>query len=484
MAILKGVDLKSNTAISSGGQELLSSGGELKGSLSTLGGVEIIDSSGNFKSSSGDTVIDSTGNFKSSSGDTVIDSTGNFKSSSGDTVIDSTGNFKNSSGDTVIDSIGTVRVLTNYTESNKPSNPANGTIIYNTEKQRLEIYRPGGDRIEIQTMGSTLRKENENWVPLSWETHVPSFIDRSLAFKYRQIITRGYVMGGYKSASPWRNVNKMNHATDIMFNLGDLLSHSAAYTSGACNLTRGYLWSADSTWPGTSAQTTSFNMYNDSASNLYGGNMNMQVGRNDCATMQKEHYFAYIVGGGNSYVDIFNLTTEVMSGSGHGGATSLSGDSAQAGCGSFHDELKGFVYQDSNNGHRFNFATSTSSSSYTVTTGMGTVRGVHSQQKGISSKNDKGYCGNEGSYNGGYNLRRFTLSNETALSNVSKPIGNSGEENFDMGQDHQYMMGMYDGAQNNRGWRFSYSTDSGYELSTGQVRTGVPGGSSGYCTWA
>jgi len=45
------------------------------------------------------------------------------------------------------------------------------------------------------------------------------------------------------------------------------------------------------------------------------------------------------------------------------------------------------------------------------------------------------------------------------------------------------MMGMYDGAQNNRGWRFSYSTDSGYELSTGQVRTGVPGGSSGYCTW-
>ena len=454
MAILKGVDLKSNTAISSGGQELLSSGGELKGSLSTLGGVEIIDSSGNFKSSSGDTVIDSTGNFKSSSGDTVVQSDG------------------------------TLRVIKNFTNSTRPTNPTNGAIIYNTDTNRMEIYRPGGQPISLRDRNNSGLQTNFDWVPLSWNEIGETLFESTLSFKYRQIITRGYVMGGYVSTSPWRNVNKMNHATDVMTNLGDLLTHAAAYTSGACNLTRGYLWSADNSWPGTSAQTTSFNMYNDSPTNLYGGNLNMKVGRNDCATIQKEHYFAYIVGGGSSYVDIFNLTTEVMSGTGHGGATSLSGDSAQAGCGSFHDELKGFVYQDSNNGHRFNFATSTSSSSYTVTTGMGTVRGVHSQQKGISSKNDRGYCGNEGSYNGGYTLRRFTLSNETALSNVSKPIGNSGEENFDMGQDHQYMMGMYDGAQNNRGWRFSYSTDSGYELSTGQVRTGVPGGSSGYCTWA
>lgn len=60
---------------------------------------------------------------------------------------------------------------------------------------------------------------------------------------------------------------------------------------------------------------------------------------------------------------------------------------------------------------------------------------------------------------------------------------NSGEENLDMGQAHQYMMGMYDGAQNNRGWKWTYATNSGSELGSGSVRTGVPGGSSGHCVW-
>jgi hypothetical protein len=66
---------------------------------------------------------------------------------------------------------------------------------------------------------------------------------------------------------------------------------------------------------------------------------------------------------------------------------------------------------------------------------------------------------------------------------VAKPIGNSGEENFDMGQEKHYMMGMYDGAQNNRGWKFTYATDTGFELGAGSIRTGVPGGSSGACCW-
>jgi hypothetical protein len=52
-----------------------------------------------------------------------------------------------------------------------------------------------------------------------------------------------------------------------------------------------------------------------------------------------------------------------------------------------------------------------------------------------------------------------------------------------MGQGWQYMMGMYDGAQNNRGWKFNYTTEAGSELGSGSVRTGVPGGSSGHCVW-
>ena len=52
-----------------------------------------------------------------------------------------------------------------------------------------------------------------------------------------------------------------------------------------------------------------------------------------------------------------------------------------------------------------------------------------------------------------------------------------------MGQNWQYMMGMYNGVQNNVGWKFTYSSDTGYGLGSGSVRTGVPGGSSGHGFW-
>jgi len=108
------------------------------------------------------------------------------------------------------------------------------------------------------------------------------------------------------------------------------------------------------------------------------------------------------------------------------------------------------------------------------------MNGAHGQQKAISSKLNYVYAGNEGSYNGGYNLRRFSIATETNVGNVSKPIGNCGEEDFDMGQNWQYMLGNYNGEQNNRSWRFNYATDSGYEGGSSMQSKGVPGRSSAY----
>jgi len=95
----------------------------------------------------------------------------------------------------------------------------------------------------------------------------------------------------------------------------------------------------------------------------------------------------------------------------------------------------------------------------------------------------KGYVGNEGTYNGGYNLRGRNFFTETNIGNVAKPHGNCGEENFTMGQDHQYMLGNYDGVQNNTSWKFTYATDSGVVNPSG-LPPGVNGGtSSGHCGW-
>jgi len=349
-------------------------------------------------------------------------------------------------GNIVIDANGVV--IPSFTTGTRPGNAVNGQIIYNLSTNLMEIYDTGlwKDALSNASGG---------------------------AFLYRQIITTGYVMGGYQSTSPWKNVNKMVHATDVMTNLGDLLSFAGAYTSGFCSTTRGYLWSADNSWPGTSTQTVAFNLATETGAGT-NTNWNMSVTRDDNATGFKEQSYAYITAGGNSAIDIFTAATETMSAGANGAG--ITGDGQQSGGASFSSETAAYYW--GNESKKLTFGSGTA---YTIASTS--VGGSGSQQKGISTKIGKGFCGNEGTYNGGYNLRRWNTATDTQNTTCSKPIGNSGEENLDMGQAYQYMMGMYDGAQNNRGWKFNYNTETGYELGAGSVRTGVPGGSSGHCVW-
>jgi hypothetical protein len=348
---------------------------------------------------------------------------------------------------TVLDTTGFS--VANFTTGTRPANPVTGQVIYNTTIGLLEIYDNGIWKDATQNISGG-------------------------AFLYRQIITTSYVAGGYKDTSPWRNVNRMVHATDIMTNLGDLLSITANYTSGANNLTRAFMWGAlAGATIGGSNQTVAYNMITETGAGL-NSSWNMTVSRDDSGTIFKENQYAYITGGGSSAVDVFNLTTETMLSA--GAVAGQAGDSGfNYGVSAFSDESVGYWWGSS--GQKLTFATG---STYTVAAAANAS--TNGQQKGISSKLGRGYMGNEGNYNGGYNLRRYVVSTDT-YTTIAKPIGNSGEENFDMGQSWQYKMGGYDGAQNNRGWKFTYSTDTGIELGAGSVRTGVPGGSSGHCAW-
>lgn len=339
--------------------------------------------------------------------------------------------------------------------SSRPGSPVDGQVIYNNTTSQLEIFCVG------------------NSPSGEWEV-----LGGKGPYKYRTIITTGYALGGYKSGTPWKNVCRMTHSTDTCTNLGDLLSHAGSYTAGNCSLTTAWLYSSDNSHPGYSAQTVAMNMVTETGAGS-GGAMNTTVGRGDCAAMFQEHYFGYIAAGGSNYTDTHNLTTGTMYSSSQysGGFTWTDVDSTSA----FSSETAGYAW-DSSAGRKALFTTDTSVATFAAQN-SGSHWGAHGQQKGICSKVGKGYCGNEGSYASGYNLRRWQFSNDTNIGNVSKPVGNSGEENFDMGQDWQYMMGMYDGLQNNRGWKFSYSTDSGSELSGGSLRSGVPGSSSGHGAW-
>ena len=285
-------------------------------------------------------------------------------------------------------------------------------------------------------------------------------------FKYRQIINYGYVGCGYKNGSPWKNVHKTVSSTDQTTNLGTLMQYAAAYTSGACSLNIFYMWATYDGFPGNTTQTSATNMFTESAYSLTSA-MNMIDARDDCATVFEEHNKCWISGGGNASIDRFNFWTETM-------ATSTLGGGLSGFLASFSDQYYGF-WGNEGGTQKFTYATETpvASTSYFS----------HSQQKGISSKMRKGYCGNEGSYNGGYNLRRWSFPTDTNIGNVAKPDLDCGEENFTMGQDWQYMLGQYNGAQNNNNWKFYYATDTGTANVAGLSPTAQAGQSSGHCAW-
>ena len=285
-------------------------------------------------------------------------------------------------------------------------------------------------------------------------------------FKYRQIINYGYVGCGYKNSSPWKNVHKTVVSTDQTTNIGTLMQYAAAYSSGACSLNIFYMWATADTFPGTTTQTSATNMFTESSYSLTSA-MNTIDARDDCETVFQESDRCWISGGGNSSVDRFNFWTETMASSTLGGG--LGGMLA-----AFSDQYYGYWGNESGT-QKITYATETFASS--------TSWFAHSQQKGISSKMRKGYCGNEGDYAGGNNLRRWFFPTDTNIGNVTKPDTNCGEENFTLGQDWQYMLGQYNGAQNNNNWKFYYATDSGTANVAGLSPTAQAGQSSGHCAW-
>jgi len=296
-----------------------------------------------------------------------------------------------------------------------------------------------------------------------------------LGFKYRQIINYAYTMGGYKSGVPWKSVHKTVASTDQTTNLGDQLGTAANYTAGGCNLKLAFMFGASNSHPGTSTNTTCCNMFTDTVYTPTSA-MHMVQSRNDCGSVFKEHDFAWICGGGSTNVDKFNYHNETMATSSIAGG--INNGAAQAALSGFSDEHYGYWYHQSAS-QKITYATDT----FTASTQWGSTAGNGGQQKGICSKLRYAYCGNEGGYSGGYNLRRWYLVTDTNLGTFSKPQANCGEENFTMGQDHQYMLGNYDGLQNNENWKIVYATDTGTANVAGLSPTAHAGQSSGHCAW-
>jgi hypothetical protein len=296
----------------------------------------------------------------------------------------------------------------------------------------------------------------------TWDSNV-------ISFPHRQIITTTFTQGGYKSAAVWNNVNKTFHSNDVTINLGDgTMERGHNYQSGACSRDYSYVFGAGNGHVVSSNYVIAFNMRTEQNMTDIARNMNYNRIRFGCAF--QEDTYAWIHGGGRSEIEQYNMITKTHIG--NTGSTFSTGNAW-----AMSHENFAILWVESGDDRTWTFATRT------LTARGGTAVSAHHQQKSVQSKHTNCWAGNEGSYQGGYNYRRTNMITNSTSGTITKPVGNSGEENYTMGQDHQYMIGMYNGLQNNISHRFNYSTESGFRLGSSGEPKGHAGMSSAVCGW-
>jgi len=349
-------------------------------------------------------------------------------------------------------------VYIRYTASSL--NSATGSIRYTTTGTGNYATGTSPAGLEFKAGSATTSAvTSDYWKPIA------------LPFLQRTIISNNYMMGGYKDGTPWSNVNRTVTATDTTTNLGDLLEQPTNYKGGAGSRNIYYMFGATASNAGASNYITAFNMRTEAAYTSAGSRyLSVSAGYN--GVMFKEHYKAYThQSAQGTGIEEFNMITETT----NGVVANIWQDYSWA----MSWETHGILWaSDGNSNRNFHFATNTP-----VTRGGTQVSGHH-QQKSVQSKVLYCYAGNEGSYNGGYNYRRTNMVTDITSGTVGKPSTNCGEENYTMGQEHQYMIGTYNGSgQVNVSSKFYYASESGVTGGTSMEPKGHAGASSAVCGW-
>jgi len=292
------------------------------------------------------------------------------------------------------------------------------------------------------------------------------------AFRYRTIYTRGYLGGGYKGGTPWRNINRTQHSTDTTSNLGDLLDRSSGYIDGGWSDYYGYLYvmnnAINQSWGGGSVTTyvSSYNMAtelsrtNDSSWNLKTNRWEPGVMINSNLTM------AWISGGGSTATDKHNYVTETMY---NGGAAIDNPAISAEACSTLFGQYKGWIAASAV--ASFEFSTETWSSG-----GMA-YNGTDGHSKALGTKHGHGYGKNAGNTATTQVYKWNDTTGSTLRTDLATP-DSSGEENFQQGQNSGYCLGNYNGVQNNNTYKVNYFTDSITAMGSDTQPKGHDGASS------
>ena len=324
----------------------------------------------------------------------------------------------------------------------------NSLLVNGNPFSTLPEQFPEGN--ENSTVGAALKSDGTN-----------AYWDNIVGFAEGFAITRGYPAAGYKSSSAWRNINRTTCATFSNTNIGDRLDQSDAYTAGAQNTNmRAYVFCTANGWNATGNYVSTFSMVTESNA---GAGQSMSTSRNRTSVMKRDFKYAYVCGNNNNNPDRYDLTNDTcttVSGSSNTGSDNPA-------CG--YGETKGW-WKQGGTGHEFTWATQSWAS-------WSSAPGTDGSNKTWSSRLGYMYWNTQGGYQTNANMTRRDDTTGSELNQIGKP-GATGEETFFTGMTHGFMVGMYNGSQNNTGGQMDFSTHSfGWNGSLNSQ--GTPGRASG-----
>jgi hypothetical protein len=347
-----------------------------------------------------------------------------------------------------------------------------GTVVFQQKQAAVTTYNFGVTAVDSLNNASPE-------VQYSLTVAVP--------YLYRQALTTGYITGGYKGSSPWKNVNRLNMATEITYSLGDALTYAHNYKSGSCSVDKQYTFNVQSSGSDTAGQITDiFNMRTETGST----GPNCSVSRTRSGTVSGNdgnQTAAYLACGAASNViekyqystDSFVTFTTTLPFSTGYEATYCS------------DELFGIWSIGGAGGISYTKKLTYSTEGLSD---FGISLNSSTQQKQLQTKygfvyagTGTGYGDNDPATIDNSGMTKTVFSNQTQFT-VPKGYsgnntGNVGEEIMIMGQDRGWAIGVYDTVQNNSGYRMVYAIDVSVTIGGSTTRKGTTGSSSGTGGW-
>jgi hypothetical protein len=334
-------------------------------------------------------------------------------------------------------------------------------------------------------------------------------------WRYRTILTHGYIAAGYKGYTPWRSVNKTWHQTDTTVYCGEQIDKAGAYLDGTFSDLNAYVHGTSDTWEGSSSHTSSYNLFNgalrmQSDTNFtffgssgapygyqgnnpstdgfsYGGGQaspattggwddNVTRVNHGCASTPTGGGYpggaGYIYGGGSSTTGKLNFASEIM----YTTTASPVTWGATAGIGG-----QNYAYILGNSAASGAQYMSWSNDTFTQWSGYSNTCNSDGVNKNLMSKYGWFYAGRD--TNTATGIAKCSDVNQTYIATLTK-LSNFGEENQQMGQDWGYMLGNYNGQQNNWTVKTTYSTDTMVTMGFSTQPKGHYGTSSGCCSSA